>query len=171
MMTSLLLAVISSASGLIGVSLGAFLTAQIQKRQWTRGKQVDACAAIVVESTRVQLALRRQWKHQELVDWVPWNEALAGISLVADRTVVDAAGDIDEVFWRHSYRIDRGEIKDEAAWFAATSPMEAACLAFVNAAKEHVIGSSERLDRLPIRRPGGYMPGVIEPSVPRADQT
>ncbi|HZN76704.1 MAG TPA: hypothetical protein VFC00_34190 [Micromonosporaceae bacterium] len=160
MTTSLWLAAISTASGLIGVSLGAFLTARVQKKQWTRGKQVDACAAIVVESTRAQLALRRQWRHQERVDWVPWNEALAGISLVADRTVTDAAGDIDEVFWRHSDRIDRGEIKDEAAWFAATGPMESARLAFVNAARDRVIGSRERLDRLPIRRPTGYTPGA-----------
>ena len=116
------LAVISSASGLIGVGLGAFLTGRVQKRQWARGQQIDACAAIVVKSTRVQLALQRQWKHQERVDWVPWNEALARISLVADRAVVDAAGDVDEVFWRHSDRIDRGEIKSEADWFPATGP-------------------------------------------------
>jgi len=38
--TSLWLAAISTASGLIGVSLGAFLTARVQKKQWTRGKQV-----------------------------------------------------------------------------------------------------------------------------------
>jgi hypothetical protein len=81
-------------------------------------KQIDACAAIVAESTRVERALRRQWKHQERVDWVPWNEALARVSLVAGRAVVDAAGDINEVFWRRSDRIDRGLIKDEAGWLA-----------------------------------------------------
>lgn len=158
-MAALWLAIVSSLSGLIGVTLGAFLTAWVQRRQWARGKQVDACTAIVVESTRVQLALRQQWKHKVRVDWLPWNEALAGISLAGDPTVVDAAGDIDEVFWRHSDRIDRGEIKDEAAWFAATGPMEAARLAFVNIAKRDVIGSNKRLDQLPIRRPDGYLPG------------
>jgi hypothetical protein len=91
---------------------------------------------------------------------VPWNEALAKISLVGDRAVVEAAGQIDAVFWRHSDRIDRGEITDEETWFAATEPMEAARLAFVNTAKRQVLSSADRLDRLPIRRPTGYMPGV-----------
>jgi hypothetical protein len=59
------------------------------------------------------------------------------------------------VFWRHSERIDRGEVTDEAAWFEATEPMEAARLAFVNTAKRYVLGSADRLDRLPIRRPSG----------------
>jgi hypothetical protein len=108
----------------------------------------------------VQLSLRGQWKHDQRVDWAPWNEALAKISLVADRAVVEAAGEIDAVFWRHSDRINRGEITDEAAWFTATEPMEAARLAFVNTAKRHVLGSADRLDRLPIRRPTGYLPGV-----------
>jgi hypothetical protein len=36
---------------------------------------------IVVESTRVQLSLRGRWKHDQRVDWVPWYEALAKISL------------------------------------------------------------------------------------------
>jgi hypothetical protein len=94
MTTPVWLAVISSASGLVGVTLGAALTGRVQRRQWARGTQVDACAGIVVESTRVQLALRRQWRNADRVDWVPWNEALAQISLVADPSVVEAAGDI-----------------------------------------------------------------------------
>jgi hypothetical protein len=64
--------------------MGGFLTARVQKRQWARGQQIEACATIVVESTRVQLALRGQWKRDQRVDWTPWNEALAKISLVAD---------------------------------------------------------------------------------------
>jgi hypothetical protein len=87
---------------------GGFLTARVQKRQWARGQQIEACATIVVESTCVQLALRGQWKHDQRVDWTPWNEALAKISLVADRTVVDAAGETDAVFWQHNDRLDRG---------------------------------------------------------------
>ena len=154
-------AIISSVSALLGVAMGGFLTARVQKRQWARAQQIEACAAIVVESTRVQLLLRGQWKRDERVDWVPWNEALAKISLVADRAVVEAAGEMDAVFWRHSDRIDRGEVTDETAWFEATEPMEAARLAFVNTAKRQVLGSADRLDRLPIRRPSGYMPGVM----------
>ncbi len=33
--------------------MGGFLTARVQKRQWVRGQQIEACAAIVVESTLV----------------------------------------------------------------------------------------------------------------------
>lgn len=160
MSTLLWPAIISSASALLGVAIGGFLTARVQKRQWARGQQIEACAAIVVESTRVQLSMRGQWKHDQRVDWVPWNEALAKISLVASRAVVEAAGEIDAVFWEQSDRSDRGEITDEEAWFAATEPMEAARLAFVNTAKRHVLGSADRLDRLPIRRPTRYLPGV-----------
>ena len=162
MMTWLWPALISSASGLAGVSLGAALAARIQHQQWTRGKQVEACAAVVVESTRVQLALRRWWKRGDPVDWVAWNEALAQISLVSDPAVVEAAGVVDEVFWKQSERIERGEVADEAQWFATTSRMEAARLAFVNIAKGHVLGSRHRLDQLPIRRPDGYMPGTVD---------
>jgi hypothetical protein len=168
--TPLWAAIISSVSALLGVAVGGFRTARVQKRQWARGQQIEACAVIVVESTRVQLSLRGQWKHDQRVDWVPWNEALAKISLVADWAVVEAAGEVDAVFWRHSDRIDRGEVTDEAAWFEATGPMEAARLAFVNTAKRHVLRSADRLDRLPIRRPSGYMPGVdsTPPSPPRS---
>lgn len=67
-------AIISSVSALLGVAMGGFLTARVQKRQWARGQQIEACAAIVVESTRVQLSLRGQWKHDQRVDWVSWNE-------------------------------------------------------------------------------------------------
>ena len=153
-------AIISSTSALLGVALGGLLAARVQKRLSARAQQIDACAAIVVESTRLQLSLRGQWKHDQRVDWMPWNDALAKISLVADRPVVEAAGEVDAVFWRHGARIDRGEITDEATWFEATKPMETSRLAFVNAAKRHVLGSADRLDRLPIRRPTGYMPGV-----------
>jgi hypothetical protein len=44
-------AIISSVSALLGVALGGFLTTRVQKRQWARGQQIEACAAIVVEST------------------------------------------------------------------------------------------------------------------------
>ena len=64
------------------------------------------------------------------------------------------------MFWQHSDCIDRRQITEEAAWFAATERMEAARLAFVNTAKRHVLGSADRLDRLPIRRPSGYLPGA-----------
>jgi hypothetical protein len=47
--------------------------------------------------------------------------------------------------------------------------MEAARLTFVNTAKRHVLGSVDRLDRLPIRRPQGYIPGVSSAPPSRSD--
>jgi hypothetical protein len=73
--TPLWAAIISSVSALLGVAVGGFLTARVQQRQWARCQQIEACAVIVVESTRVQLSLRGQWKDDQRVDWVPWNEA------------------------------------------------------------------------------------------------
>ncbi|MFI6833090.1 hypothetical protein ACIBG5_38660 [Kribbella sp. NPDC050241] len=154
MTTSLWLALISSFSRLAGVALGAALTGQAQRRQWTRDRQVGACTAIVVQSTRVQLALRQQWRRAQRVDWAPWNEALAEISLiVATPAGVEAAGEMDELFWQNSEMVVRGELNDETAWEAASQRMEAARLNFINTAKRHVIGSRSRLNRLPIRRP------------------
>ncbi|WP_433220200.1 hypothetical protein ACQP00_17315 [Dactylosporangium sp. CS-047395] len=146
-------ALISSASALVGVAMGGLLTARVQRRQWARGQQIEACIAVVVESTRVHLALRGQWKDAGRVDWVAWNEALARISLVAEPAVVEAAGDVDAAFWECSDRIDRAEMADETAWLAAAERMEAARLAFTNVAKRHVLGATQRLERLPIRRP------------------
>ena len=154
MTTSLWLALISSFSGLAGVTLGAVLAGRSQSRQWTRDRQVGACAAIVVQSTRVQLALRQQWRRAQRVDWSPWNEALAEISLIAASSeVVEAAGEMDQLFWQNTELVIRGEINDEMAWEVAVQGMEAARLNFINNAKRHVIGSRSRLDRLPIRRP------------------
>ncbi|MCA2216317.1 hypothetical protein [Jidongwangia harbinensis] len=153
---------ITGSAALFGVSLGALVTAQVQKRQWALGRQVDACAAIVVESTRLQLAIRRHWKHQVDVDWGAWNDALAEISLVADGAVVDAAGEVDAVFWQQTERIERGQVIEEADWFAVTAVMEEVRLDFVNSAKRHVIGSTRRLAQLPVRRPAGYMPGTVQ---------
>jgi hypothetical protein len=159
-------ALISALSGLSGVTLGASLTARVQPKLWARGKQVDACAAIVAESTRIQLAMRRWWKDGDRIDWVAWNQALAEISLMSEAAVVEAAGAVDEVFWQESDRIERGEVIDETRWFEAAGRMELARLAFVNAAKRHVMGSAKRLDSLPIRRPRHYMPGVPSGGLP-----
>jgi hypothetical protein len=67
-------AVVSGSAGiigaLVGVTTGALLTRRAQTSHWSRDKQVDACTAIIVESTRVQLALRRQWQNkQQRIGW------------------------------------------------------------------------------------------------------
>src|SRR5439155_21442088 len=56
----------------------------VPERQWARGQQTEACAATVVEPTRVQLALRGQWKHDgaDPAQWLAVGDAFALI----DRT-------------------------------------------------------------------------------------
>ncbi|MFD7283555.1 hypothetical protein ACFV80_42840 [Streptomyces sp. NPDC059862] len=86
------------AATLIGVLAGSLLTSRADRMHWSRDKQIEACAAIVAESTRIQLALRRAWRHGDAVDWVPWNVALGTIWLVGSPAVVTAAATMDQVF-------------------------------------------------------------------------
>ena len=82
-MTGWIAILVSGASGavvtLVGVVTGGMLASRSQRRQWLRDKQVDARAAVVQESTTMQLALLRQWKHQDRPDWTAWSQALAMI--------------------------------------------------------------------------------------------
>ncbi|MBS2966839.1 hypothetical protein KGA66_27640 [Actinocrinis puniceicyclus] len=66
----------------LGVVLGSILTGRSQRSTWIRDRQLEAYAAIIREGTRAQLVLREHFKgHIHRVDWTPWNEALATISL------------------------------------------------------------------------------------------
>jgi hypothetical protein len=166
--TTLWLAMISRVSGLIGVSLGA--AHRTGPEEAMGQEQTDRCvhrhsrgvhAGAAGPQAPVETRGPRRLAAME--------RSPCRAQSRCRPVVVAAAGDIDEVFWRHSDRIDHGEIKDEGAWFAATGTMEAARLAFVNTAKRDVIGSGKRLDRLPIRRPEGYMPGVTNHGRPSVE--
>ena len=65
--------VVSSAAGalvtLLGAITGGVIAGRSQRRYWIRDRQVDACAAIVAESTSAELAMRRLWGRHEKVDW------------------------------------------------------------------------------------------------------
>lgn len=104
------------ATALIGVVAGSLLTSRSERTHWARDKQIAACSAIVAESTRIQLALRRAWKHGDPVDWVPWNVALGTVWLVGSPAVVDAAARVDEVFWECSDQFIRQVALDEQSW-------------------------------------------------------
>jgi hypothetical protein len=58
------------------------------------------------------------------VDWGPWSETLATISIVADQSIVDAAVRIDECFWPSSKKVDSLNIAD-AEWLAIRNQIEA----------------------------------------------
>jgi hypothetical protein len=104
------------AATLIGVVAGSLLTSRTNRMHWLRDKQIEACSAIVAESTRIQLALRRAWTHGDSVDWVPWNVALGTIWLVGSPAVVEAAARMDKVFWDYSDRFIRQTATGEQTW-------------------------------------------------------
>lgn len=156
-MTEWLPIVASGVSGavvtLLGVITGGAMTSRGQRRQWNRDKQIDACTAIVQESTRVQLALRQQWKYGRDVDWTGWNQALALMWLVGVPDVITVAYRMDRTFWHCSARIRRGWKPDEDAWAVVRDEMESSRLDFINSVRRKVIESKDSVGRVPVARP------------------
>ncbi|MEE1831016.1 hypothetical protein [Streptomyces sp. SP17KL33] len=146
---------------LSGVVAGAVLANRSQKQHKTRDRQIDACAAVVAESTRAQVAIRRAWKEGGAVDWTAWNIALGTVSLVGEPPMVTAAARMDEVFWRHSNQFIRGVTHDERAWDRARDLMEAARLEFINVARG-ILDAGQPMTEAPVRRPP--LPDPSEPS-------
>jgi hypothetical protein len=169
--------VVSSAGGalvtLLGAVTGGAIASRSQRRHWTRDKQVDACAAIVAESTRAELAMRRLWRRDEKVDWKPWNQALALISLVGTHAAIAAAEKMDARFWHSTLRMEKLGTFDEASWSEIVQDLRSVRLDFINVAREEIVGASHGLERLPIILPpvrpgrlGTNQPGT---SAARAD--
>lgn len=129
--------VVSTVGGVLaalaGVLAGGVVSNRSQTRQWLRAEQVRACADVLRESTKVLLELERASRKQRKqdVDWGPWNEALATISIVADRSIVNAAVRIDECFWPSSGKVDSLTVSD-AEWFAIRDQIESRRLEFIN---------------------------------------
>ncbi|MFG2732508.1 hypothetical protein [Streptomyces canus] len=163
------------AAALIGVLAGSLLTSRANRMHWSRDKQIEACAAIVAESTRIQLALRRAWRQGDPVDWVPWNVALGTVWLVGSPAVVAAAAAMDQVFWDHSDPFIKQTATDETVWKEARGRMEATRLDFINAARLHVDPRHDQLTQVPVSRPplppsAGSPPGLppARPATPDA---
>jgi hypothetical protein len=148
---------VSGASGavvtLVGVVTGGVLGSRSQRRQWLRDKQVDACAVVVQESTTMQLALLRRWKHRDLPDWTAWNQALAMIWLVGTPEVREAAKQMDRVFWLCGARIKSGQLTGEHTWAEQRDAMELSRRDFINAARREPIGRREPVGDVPVARP------------------
>jgi hypothetical protein len=138
--------IVSAAGGVLaalaGVLVGGALGSRSQTRQWFREQQVQACADILRESTKILAEFEQASdKHRHIkVDWNPWNESLAIISIVAEREVIDSANRIDEFFWTASLEIDDRKITDER-WFALRREAESRRLEFVNTSRQ-VLGRS-----------------------------
>ncbi|WP_405848495.1 hypothetical protein [Streptomyces sp. NBC_01518] len=156
--------VVSSAGSVLvtlsGVVAGAVLANRSQKQHRTRDRQIDACAAVVAESTRVQIAIRRAWKEGGTVDWTAWNIALGTIWLVGKPPMVSAAARMDEIFWRYSAQFTRRESADEGAWGTVRDLMEAARLDFINVARD-MSEAGGPMSEVPVRRPP--LPGPSGP--------
>lgn len=138
---------------LLGAITGGVIAGRSQKRHWIRDKQVDACAAIVAESTRAELAMRRLWRRDEKVDWNPWNQALALISLVATPAAITAAEKMDAKFWLSTSRMESLGEFDEASWSEIVQDLRSVRLDFINIAREEIVGVGHGLERLPVILP------------------
>jgi hypothetical protein len=149
--------VVSSAgaalAALLGAVIGGVIASRSQRRHWTRDKQVDACAAIVTESTRAELAMRRLWRRDEKVDGKPWNQALALISLVGAPAAIAAAEKMDATFWQSTLRMEELGAFDEASWSEIVQALRSVRLDFINVAREDIVGVRHRLEHLPIILP------------------
>lgn len=143
----------AGSASLAGVAVGAALSSRSQRRHWARDKQIDACKAIVVESTRAQIGLRQTLTGGDAVDWAGWNEALAFTWLVCSPDVAHAARLMDEVFWRYGARIKDKQLIGEEAWGQARDAMEKARLMFINVARVEITGWDTPLAEVPNARP------------------
>jgi hypothetical protein len=156
-MTGWIAILVSGASGavvtLVGVLTGGVIASRSQRRQWLRDKQVDACAVVVQESTAMQLALLRQWKHQDLPDWTAWNQALAMIWLVGTPAVREAARLMDRAFWLCGARIKSGQLTGQDAWAEQRDALEMSRRDFINAARREPVGARESVSDVPVARP------------------
>jgi hypothetical protein len=70
---------------------GGAIASRSQRRQWARDQQLGACAAVIQESTRMQIALRQQRRYGQAADWTAWNQALAMIWLARTQDVIAGA--------------------------------------------------------------------------------
>jgi hypothetical protein len=170
---------------LLGVLVGAVLSNRSQRRQWSRDRKADACAQVLRESSNMLIELADMLikmvgsDHQRAIptagqldvptslDWKPWNEALAMISLVADHDIVDAALAIDAEFWPVHLKIKRG-LAGEEDWRDLRDPIEAKRKDFVNVARQHLAPPGPLLRRLTARPAAGDP--IWKPSRPHLDE-
>ena len=141
------------AATVLGVLLGAILTGRSQNTSWIRDRQVEAYAAIIRESTRAQLGLRNQLQRRvHRVDWMPWNEALAMVSLVGSSDLVRLAQEMDAAFWRASRAVTYAEEISEQQWIDLRNPLEQTRLAFLNVARQIIAKEMSMVERV-VSRP------------------
>src|SRR5450755_2270322 len=144
---------------LIGILVGSAVSNRSQQRHWSRDRQADACMQVLRESSNVMIELALMLNDRtievapdgsivpSLMDWRPWNEALAMVCLVADHDIVEAAQAIDEEIWPVHQRIKRGWAV-EGDWQKLQLPIEARREDFVNVARRRLAASGPPLRRI-----------------------
>ena len=156
-MTTWYTVLISGASGavvtLLGVVVGGMMAGRSQRLHWLRDKQIEACAALVQESTAMQIKLRRQWMEREAPEWTAWNQALAMIWLIGTPGVRTEAKKMDRIFWLCNARIKRQQVADEVAWAELRDQMEVSRRDLINAARREVISTDDAVADVPVARP------------------
>ena len=150
--------IIASGAGaalitLLGGVTGGVIASRSQRRHWIRDRQVDACAAVVAESTGAELAMRRLWRRNEKVDWRPWNQALALFSVVGAPAAVAAAEKMDATFWQSTLRMREIAEFDESCWAEIVRDLHSARMHFINVTRADILGGRSALERLPIMIP------------------
>jgi hypothetical protein len=143
---------------LLGVLVGSALSSRSEQRHWSRDRQADACAQVLRESSNVLIEFARLWREPmdpspdganvpTPMDWRPWNEALAMVSLVGGYEIVEAAVAIDVQMWPVHQQIKRGWAP-EGGWPSLRDPIEARRQDFVNIARKHLAPPGPPLKRL-----------------------
>jgi hypothetical protein len=143
---------------LVGVLAGSALGNRSQQRQWSRDRQADACAQVLRESSNVVIELAKLSIQRveatpdgsslpSMINWQPWNEALAMICLVADHDIVEAAQAIDAEIWPVHQVVKRGWTVD-ADWPRLQRPIEARREEFVNVARRRFAASGPSVSRI-----------------------
>jgi hypothetical protein len=148
----------ATVTTLLGVVVGSALSNRSQSRQWSRDRHADACALVLRESSSMMMELASLSRRPvepvpdgiyvpNSLDWKPWNEAIAMISLVADHEIVNAAHAIDAEFWRAHLQLRRGWL-GEGGWPALRDPIEARRQDFINTSRRHLARPGPPLRRL-----------------------
>ncbi|MFJ9818742.1 hypothetical protein ACIRU3_26510 [Streptomyces sp. NPDC101151] len=128
-------ALLNSGFALIGVMLGAWLTARSGDRQWTHQTQLAACRRLMDEFALLYDSLARTHRAESPdLAWASWNQALTEVSFVCTKPVVDAAYALDETLWRVDWAM-RGGQTGQDAWLELRRPVENARAAVVHAVR------------------------------------
>ena len=133
---------------LAAVIVGASLSGRTQRNHWVRETRLKACSEFLRSYSRVFIDVGQFCRNGAGVStdtWADWEQVLAGLTLVSSPQVVSAALKVDEAVWRAHTAVKTGR-SGEDDWLSLRQPIEAARVAFVNAARRQLIpGDSPHL--------------------------